>query len=385
MDEEPDKVIKYAKLLEALDYGMCQSTMSFSEKFTPVIFQDHEEKNGIHRPLKEVAIEISNRCSLSCHYCGFRNGWTTSKCICGLWAEENDNITYDISSILEQLSFYPAEKLFIIGGDPFLNQPVLKKILTTASNKGLKVMVQSPAVEMAEEDWNLLIETNTELLVPIFGFNRPTTGSVTGYGNAFDALMKNINKARQKKYKQIFAKLVLTVETLSQRESIQLWLEENEIPLYSVEVFYPFEFASTLNAKNHQDIKTLFNNKPSNFHATTDKFMRLLKGHSCWQDKIAITLSGDVIPCIAARNHVIGNVNLELLLDILRKNWQNEFRNARKDLIPTCGNCEFRYSCTTCSLVTEDLLGTWKHSDWNCCYNPLTGEWNNPSILEAEK
>jgi radical SAM protein with 4Fe4S-binding SPASM domain len=287
---------------------------------------------------------------------------------------------FDTSRLVSELTAYGCKQLYIQGGDPFLERDILYALVSTAVGRNLDILVQSPGVNLTEDDWKFVSETGLGLAVPVFGADGGTHDSVTGVSGSFKGLKDVLQRYRRDGSKSLTAKIILTKDTILQQDAIKKWLMEYGIQWISVDVFVSFDDSVNGNPAMKDVLLNLFKRAPSDFRVPMEAFFRLAKGHECWQDELAFTRSGEILPCIASRHHVIGEVTQESLLGILRSKCHFPFRDGGKDSFIPCSGCEFRYGCSSCSLVTERIVGTWQQRSWNCTYDPVLGEWSHPAI-----
>lgn len=114
-----------------------------------------------------------------------------------------------------------------------------------------------------------------------------------------------------------------------------------------------------------------------NFRTSRESFERYHHWNSCWAGKIAITSRGDVLPCVFAREHIVGNILQTGLEGIaFGENLQRLWR-LTKDDVDTCKDCEYRYACKDCRPLAEALGGTLRSKYPRCTYNPYAGTWGN--------
>jgi len=108
----------------------------------------------------------------------------------------------------------------------------------------------------------------------------------------------------------------------------------------------------------------------------TDKnsFERNCIGNPCWLGKIAVTATGDIIPCVAGRQHIVGNV-AEELEEAVEGNPLQKLWRISKDKIKVCSGCEYRYACGDCRPLAEAETGNLYSKTPRCDYDPFTGEW----------
>ena len=115
------------------------------------------------------------------------------------------------------------------------------------------------------------------------------------------------------------------------------------------------------------------------FRASKGTIARYSQGNACLNGKITISDSGEVYPCIFARNKSIGNVlDADISTVVLGTETQAVW-SATKDSVLVCKDCEYRYVCFDCRPLSQGVAGA--ESDFftmpypRCTYNPYTGEW----------
>jgi len=333
---------------------------------------------SLSRLLRSVTLEISSRCTLRCLLCGFRSGWATSLCSCGIWDSQGSGIEYEITDLLADLSAYGCNFINVKGGDPFIESEVLHFLVTEAVRSGIEVMIHSPGVALKDGDWELIRTTKLSISVPVFGYNEKIHDSISGVPGSFRRLRDTMSKWKNQNLGRLAARVILTHQSFQQEGAIRKWLNEEGIENVEVSVFIPFDECISMNHMASKFILNHFKRSPKDFAVSRETFFRIAKGHQCWQDELAITRKGEIIPCIAARRLLIGNVKTETLLSVLRRKAHISFRDSGRDSFVPCSGCEFRYGCHSCSLMTERIFGVWKSRAWNCTYDPTTGEWGNP-------
>jgi radical SAM protein with 4Fe4S-binding SPASM domain len=117
------------------------------------------------------------------------------------------------------------------------------------------------------------------------------------------------------------------------------------------------------------------------FRTDSKSFFRARQFNSCFAGKIAITPTGDVLPCIFARNKICGNVmqnslNSVIWGEALQKCWR-----TTKDAVEKCKYCEYRYACRDCRPLAQghDPQRCWLSSSQGCSYDPHQGKWPDTS------
>ena len=113
------------------------------------------------------------------------------------------------------------------------------------------------------------------------------------------------------------------------------------------------------------------------FSTEPDTFFRSQSINSCLAGKIAITASGDVIPCIFARSMVCGNCIQTSLQAIIAGDLLHQCWHTTRDCVEKCSDCEFRYACHDCRPLAQgaDIHKNWLAASPGCSYNPYIGKW----------
>ena len=142
--------------------------------------------------------------------------------------------------------------------------------------------------------------------------------------------------------------------------------------------------ANTISSHTISDVEVLrsrYNVKPI-FRTSKEEFFSNYYFNSCWNGKLAITAKGDVIPCIFARDEVVGNVRKNSIDEI--KKGIIEKWSITKDKIDVCKDCEFRYCCHDCRPISKGINGDVLSKYPRCCYDPYAGVWRNIEDITRE-
>ena len=115
------------------------------------------------------------------------------------------------------------------------------------------------------------------------------------------------------------------------------------------------------------------------FYTDSESFAKAQKFHNCLAGRLAITATGDVIPCIFARRQICGNITATPLSTILNSLPLKTCWETTKDYITKCRDCEYRYACPDCRPSAQNLdpATCWTAAPADCAYNPYTGKWED--------
>jgi radical SAM protein with 4Fe4S-binding SPASM domain len=128
-------------------------------------------------------------------------------------------------------------------------------------------------------------------------------------------------------------------------------------------------------------IKYGFTLRPG-FNASKEKIARNRAGHPCLQGKIAITELGDILPCVFAREHILGNyLDQNSLIEITNAPILQRIWHTTKDDVLVCQDCEYRYVCFDCRPLAEAAApgraGFYNAPYPRCTYDPYAGKWGD--------
>ena len=111
----------------------------------------------------------------------------------------------------------------------------------------------------------------------------------------------------------------------------------------------------------YETLKSRYSTKPE-FYTNKTTFLMNQFYNSCWNGKIAITSTGNILPCIFARNQILGNIKTNALAELkneIIKSWE-----ITKDDIEICKDCEFRYCCHDCPMPQPRPYRNQDMSSW---------------------
>jgi radical SAM protein with 4Fe4S-binding SPASM domain len=120
-----------------------------------------------------------------------------------------------------------------------------------------------------------------------------------------------------------------------------------------------------------EDLSTVTGDFPNIDEAT---YMLNKMFHNCWGKKIAVTVDGNVRPCIYSQL-VMGNIFKNTFSEI----WQSAevYRKLTKDKIEKCKDCELKFVCFDCREIARQKSGSLYATNPHCNYDPYKGEWKN--------
>ena len=314
-----------------------------------------------------VWLEITQACNMRCIHCYEGCNHVS--------ASANQRIKLaEWLNLIDQVAELGTKRVVVIGGEPTVDKN-LKPILSYLSKKNLKTTLFTNASFDDEDLIDIVSNCDIKVKFSIYGHTPVVHDAVTGHPGSFSLLVRNIKQLLTRGV-SVSAAVVLMRENEAFKKDIEDFLISLGVEHYKFDVIREV-FSG--NQSNHvpilpETIKIAKISEPY-FVLTEERFLLFNDKNTCWNRKLVITETGSFLPCVFARDSIIGNMHdmpLKSLLEspTLKYYWGFSFKN----IVP-CNECEFRYACKDCRPLAMSLCGDIAAKNPRCCYNPITGEW----------
>jgi len=307
----------------------------------------HDYQPGNPIELERVFLEINNSCDYDCWFCGYHGIRRTLGCFgCNKWKENGEPMSVDrVKRLVKEIKKLGCKILYITGGDLTLDWDRTLEIAECAENLLDKVyiMLNEKKISTVIEDLNELkvhpvIQTEIDSMQKAFGLNSFTILLVTTPDE-----FEKARSASQRLLKEVDRNITIKVDFVSKDFGL-LKSHKTRIPLLKIP------------------------------RVNTQVFWHNKKWHPCLGKSLAITYDGRVLPCPMMRNYSFGNIKDKELYKIFEgKKEIEKFWNLTLDNIEKCKGCEFRYACSDCRALEENLTGKLKGKRL-CNYEPEEGK-----------
>ncbi|MBP2625907.1 MAG: Radical domain protein [Firmicutes bacterium] len=280
-------------------------------------------------------------------------------------------------SLIEEGKKAGATALQLIGGEPLL-YPAWRELVIKAYHLGYEfIEIFTNGTLVDDECVDFFKQYNVSIATTIYADNAETHDKITLQPNSFNKTMTAIRKIMD-------ANIPLRIASIIMKDNEHE--VENILKLYKelgMEGVYPDVVRPTGRGDDLHLLPINYRKPPIKppFYTDEDSFNDAHHCHSCLAGKIAVTTTGDIIPCIFARNQVCGNILSHSLAEILSGQPLTQCWHTTKDCINKCKDCEYRYACPDCRPLAQgnDPEKLWLADPQNCSYNPYTGKWEqNP-------
>ena len=329
----------------------------------PALAQDYPVKPR----LRYAWLELTNRCNCRCLHCYGAFGEPQAD-------PENELSFSQWAGIITALREKGCSAIQLIGGEPLLS-PDFLHILAFAHESGMSTIDIFTNGFFLDRRIALAIQdANASVRVSLYGYDAQTHDGITQRAGSFSKLDEALDLLREMGIRTRIAVVLM-------REN-QDYLPR--IVDYIVEKGHQYTGFDAIRGVNHPAKRShrvtneeiliqRYMAKPS-FSTSYYDYSLSRQWNDCWFGKLAVTATGDVLPCIFARELSCGNVRSTPVVKIresLIACWQ-----ITKDSVDGCSRCEYRYCCTDCRPLAmgdgDGLLGKYPR----CLYEPDAGTWN---------
>lgn len=311
-------------------------------------------------------LELTGACNLRCIHCYGQFGYPV--------IDKNEMLTLnEWKSIIDKLISYNCREIQLIGGEPMIHKDFYE-ILYYAYKKGMeRIDIFTNATLIDEKSIKFFKKTNAKVRVSVYGHNAEIHDRITKQKGSFEKTKKALELLKENNIETRIA-VVIMKENEKYIPEIRNYINELGHRYTGYDVIRPscISDAQQHLISNYNILKQRYNTEPR-FWINENQFNENHFYNSCWNGKIAITAKGDIIPCIFARDEIVGNIRLDTIKSIsenIIKKW-----SITKDNIEVCKDCEYRYCCHDCRPIAKGIEGSIYAKYPRCCYDPYNGKW----------
>ena len=254
-----------------------------------------------------------------------------------------------LRKVINQASELKFEQIQFTGGEPFL-YPALWDFVEHTRKLGdiPTIEIYSNLTLLKDEDIELMKKYQVKLATTLLGSCPEVHDRCTRTKGSFNRFISNIRKIRDSSIE-----FRIGVVTLPENQ--------NDIPALE-ELMHKERLISSQGSCLPDDVRPIGRGKnypisiseQSNdlyLHVDREYFSMAHYWNTCWGGELAITSRGEVLPCIFARDKILGNAYNQSLRDIINGPAQKYWK-IKSDRIDKCKDCEYRYACMDCRVLS---------------------------------
>lgn len=306
--------------------------------------------------LRSLQFEVTSYCNEKCIHC-YIPGETK---IHGISMPEDK-----IKTVIDEFASMGGLRIIFSGGELFLYKGILD-ILRYCREKDLMIFLQSNMTLADDETLSIIKQLNVfNVQISLYSMNEETHDAITRVKGSWQKTKNNIEKLvknnvpimiscpimqqNYRDYKELYeyakslnvfcyADYVLLAQNNFSKSNLctRMTMEQTD------------EFLDVVIASDSK-YETIISSVKSQEELDSFEFAQRFKKCDILKSSMCISSNGDVYPCPAWQNMVIGNVYNNSLQDIwLSSPKGNELRNINKDDFKKCKVCKFQNYCDMC-------------------------------------
>ena len=283
-------------------------------------------------------------------------------------------------TVIGEVRLEGAEAIQLIGGEPLL-YPHWQDLVLTAKNFGYSLIeIFTNATLIDDGCIKFFQECKVNIATTIYADNEEIHNRITQNPTSFKKTLTAIEKLQEAGIPLRIASIVMKQNEEAVPGILSLYKKWN------MDGAFPDIIRPTGRGNDEELLPTQYQRPEITPPFYTDEYSFALGQHynSCLAGKLAITSSGDVIPCIFARSQICGNILSTPLSEIITKSPLTNCWETTKNQIKKCKDCEYRFACSDCRPLAQSMS---PNNDWfsepkNCHYDPYTGKWKTPKEKE---
>ena len=323
---------------------------------------------GIHEPkLNFFWAELTGKCNLLCKHC-YADATP--------YNEMDELSTDEWKDLLLQGFSQGATSVQFIGGEPLLRKDLLLLVSYANSLGYKKIEIFTNGTLITDRFLDQLIHIpGVCFAISLYSDQEQVHDAITGSNGSWSKTVHAIEQIKVYNFPLRTALIIMQMNEATYESTLSFCNKKGIGCPHSDIVRASGRALSSLMPKKPDLLEKFYKLNPE-FYTSEDKFHHSINYNTCWANKLAITPSGDVIPCIFARDIIIGNVKTSKLSDILKSENIVKLWGLTKDQVEVCNKCEYRYACKDCRPLAISQSNNIFGKSPRCMYEPSTGIWS---------
>ncbi len=316
-------------------------------------------------------LELTRRCNLRCVHC---------------YAEASRDIkdeslsTNDYKRIIKEAFCLGFKSIQFTGGEATLH-PDLMELLGYAKGCGYEfIELYTNAVSLPHGLVDFAAQNGINVATSFYSHRRETHERITQRKGSFEKTVGNIKNIAKLKI-PLRVGIIKLKHNQDDTQKAREFLIDLGVSADAIGIDTVRPSGRGCNVELIPDDERNFSQEPVS-HCIKRNEKGLMIPGTCWNGKVAITSSGDVIPCVFARDLVVGNVLKSGLKDILSSRELKDLWRITLDDVEVCKDCEYRYACFDCRALPYSITKNLFARLPACAYNPYSGQWKKSDLKE---
>lgn len=348
--------------------GSLEEKRKFLKKEIPSLYETLRREDSLDRlfrtpvelvfsyPNYMLWLEVTDSCNQRCLHC------YTKSIARGHFLDKQI-----LRRIIYQASELKFEQIQFTGGEPFLYPNLWEFVKHVRELQNIPIIeIYSNLTLLEDRDIELMKKYRIKIATTLLGSCAEVHDKCTRTKGSFERFMRNIRKIRD--------------SGIEFRVGVVRLLENQDDILAIEDLMRREKFISSQKSCSVDDVRPIgrgeryplsISEQSSDLYLHVDKeyFVMAHYWNTCWGGELAITSQGEVLPCIFARDQIIGNVHSQSLRDIIDGPAQKYWK-IKSDRTEKCKDCEYRYACMDCRALSIKSSRGLFSAPARCEYDP---------------
>lgn len=345
-----------------------QNKIAIIQKETPQIYGAIQNESSTDRLFKNpvdqkftfpnymIWIELTDACNQECSHC------YTKSIVRGNFLDQGL-----LKKLILQASRLKFQQIQLTGGEPFLYPDLWNFVAYTRELDSIPLIeIYSNLTLITDKDVELMKKYKVKIATTLLGSCSEVHDKCTTIKGSFERFIKNIRKVRDADI-EFRVGAVRTPENQDDMSQIEMLMRKEKL-IACQKSFAPDDVRPVGRGEEHtvsasKQLSGLY------LHVDRKFFNMARQWNTCWGGELAVTSKGDVLPCIFARDQIVGNVYRQNLQSIIRGRTQ-KYWGITLDKIDKCKDCEYRFACIDCRVLSLKAGEGFYGKPQRCDYDP---------------
>lgn len=326
--------------------------------------------------LKFLWLEVTSRCNLNCIHCYADGGpHRDMECLSvrnDRFIEQNPINTNEILQIISDAALEGCRQIQFTGGEPTIH-PRLSEMILHARKEGFTfIEVYSNGTLMNEAMLDFFKKHDVHLAASFYSHRSEVHDCITKVPGSCRATLKTLSKIKERQIPLRIGIIAMKQNETNVIKTKKYLLEKKFTDRVGIDALRPC--GRGVNDDNHSVQYDSMKRRPQ-FWADWQEYVKNHEQNSCWHGKLAVSSTGNVMPCIFSRDEILANVRTEPLSKIVKSVRTQTLWHLTHNQVDGCNVCEYRYVCHDCRALSLNVKGKLLAKSPRCAYDPYKGKW----------
>jgi len=358
--------LAFLNKLEEMGIGRYYDRKVYVEKMFLGQDADFESTMKKNITFSRLFIEITNECNLDCLFCNYLDEKAYRKTGCKRWYSNGRNLSIEqYKEVIRQAVPMGVKEVVFMGGEPFLEYEKMKELIQYTKFLSVeKVVVYTNLTLLNEEILKIIKKFKVSLVVQVISNNKEEFEYISNKPLEVD-IIKNISLLKNNNVDFSIKILVCRYN----EDNIENMISELNRVISTNKIQLDFIYPHNKIHHSPKYLNYIYSKKSKLFRVNLPMYSFYSKYNNCFGNQIALTLDGDILPCIMTRKLKLGSIIEKQLHEILTDGKYESLQTLTKDKIQGCKECVYRFGCIDCRAIEMEYSNAIDETNYCECVN----------------